>query len=203
MWNLVSVLCPVLCCHLFSFSNRYGWVALCCGKEPMTLYKKWQIQFYGVICLSLADPCSVHFVRRFPTLSPLKSFPTRPLLKDSSDLPRLIRWDDYEELPQRENIAPQKSAVMVSTRKQCCSSSCWLCLTHAALEELRHCTNWIKGREQDVISWRKSIFIFFVSMFHVGSGFNPKYYKSPETERMISSPALPLKILPLNVLLSV
>ncbi|XP_010728442.3 DEP domain-containing protein 1B isoform X3 [Larimichthys crocea] len=51
---------------------------------------------------------------RFPTLSPLKSFPTRPLLRDCSDLPRLIRWDDYEELPQRENIAPQKSAVLTS-----------------------------------------------------------------------------------------
>ncbi|KAM8846364.1 DEP domain-containing protein 1B-like isoform 1-T1 [Synchiropus picturatus] len=51
---------------------------------------------------------------RFPTLSPLKSFPTRPLLRDCSDLPRLIRWDDYEELPQRENIAPQKSNVLTS-----------------------------------------------------------------------------------------
>ncbi|XP_013880076.1 DEP domain-containing protein 1B isoform X1 [Austrofundulus limnaeus] len=51
---------------------------------------------------------------RFPTLSPLKSLPIRPLLRDSSDLPRLIRWDDYEELPQQENIAPLKSAVMTS-----------------------------------------------------------------------------------------
>nr|XP_046256334.1 DEP domain-containing protein 1B [Scatophagus argus] len=51
---------------------------------------------------------------RFPTLSPLKSFPARPLLRDSSDLPRLIRWDDYEELPQQENMAPMKPAVMTS-----------------------------------------------------------------------------------------
>lgn len=51
---------------------------------------------------------------RFPTLSPLKSVPTRPMLRDRSDLPRLIRWDDYEELPQRENIAPLRSAVMTS-----------------------------------------------------------------------------------------
>ncbi|XP_061574209.1 DEP domain-containing protein 1B isoform X1 [Cololabis saira] len=51
---------------------------------------------------------------RFPTLSPLKSLPTRPLWRDSSDLPRLIRWDDYEELPQRENVAPSKSTVMSS-----------------------------------------------------------------------------------------
>ncbi|KAM3615126.1 uncharacterized protein V6R79_023790 [Siganus canaliculatus] len=51
---------------------------------------------------------------RFPTLSPLKSFPARPMFRDSSDLPRLIRWDDYEELPQRENVAPLKSAVMTS-----------------------------------------------------------------------------------------
>ncbi|XP_053182939.1 DEP domain-containing protein 1B [Scomber japonicus] len=51
---------------------------------------------------------------RFPIMSPLKSFPTRPLLRDCSDLPRLIRWDDYEELPQHENIAPVKSAVMTS-----------------------------------------------------------------------------------------
>ncbi|XP_017265333.1 DEP domain-containing protein 1B [Kryptolebias marmoratus] len=51
---------------------------------------------------------------RFPTLSPLKSVPIRPLLRDSSDLPRLIRWDDYEELPQQENVAPLKSAAMAS-----------------------------------------------------------------------------------------
>ncbi|KAF3840126.1 hypothetical protein F7725_018843 [Dissostichus mawsoni] len=51
---------------------------------------------------------------RFPPLSPLKSFPTKPLFRDCSDLPRLIRWDDYEELPQRENIAPLKSSVMTS-----------------------------------------------------------------------------------------
>ncbi|TNN02265.1 hypothetical protein fugu_009752 [Takifugu bimaculatus] len=51
---------------------------------------------------------------RFPTLSPLKSFPARPLLKDGGDLPRLIRWDDYEELPQSENVAPQKTRVMTS-----------------------------------------------------------------------------------------
>ncbi|KAF7647335.1 hypothetical protein LDENG_00174140 [Lucifuga dentata] len=51
---------------------------------------------------------------RFPTLSPLKSFPARSLFRESSDLPRLIRWDDYEELPQQENTAPMKSAVMSS-----------------------------------------------------------------------------------------
>ncbi|XP_029361002.1 DEP domain-containing protein 1B isoform X3 [Echeneis naucrates] len=51
---------------------------------------------------------------RFPIQSPLKSFPTRPLLRDSFDLPRLIRWDDYEELPQQENTAPMKSAVLTS-----------------------------------------------------------------------------------------
>ncbi|XP_033957668.1 DEP domain-containing protein 1B isoform X1 [Pseudochaenichthys georgianus] len=51
---------------------------------------------------------------RFPPLSPLKSFPTKPLFRDCGDLPRLIRWDDYEELPQRENIAPLKSSVMTS-----------------------------------------------------------------------------------------
>ncbi|MEQ2185149.1 hypothetical protein GOODEAATRI_015233 [Goodea atripinnis] len=50
---------------------------------------------------------------RFPTMSPLKSLPTRPSWRDSSDLPRLIRWDDYEELPLKENVAPQKSAVLV------------------------------------------------------------------------------------------
>ncbi|XP_039869193.1 DEP domain-containing protein 1B [Simochromis diagramma] len=51
---------------------------------------------------------------RFPTLSPLKSFPARPVIKDCSDLPRLIRWDDYEELPQQENFVPVKSAVLTS-----------------------------------------------------------------------------------------
>lgn len=54
---------------------------------------------------------------RFPTLSPLKSFPARPLLTDGDDLPRLIRWDDYEELAQSENVAPQKSSVMVRKKQ--------------------------------------------------------------------------------------
>ncbi|XP_072250877.1 DEP domain-containing protein 1B [Leuresthes tenuis] len=51
---------------------------------------------------------------KFPTLSPLKSVPARPPFKDNSDLPRLIRWDDYEELPQQENVAPLKSTVLTS-----------------------------------------------------------------------------------------
>uniref|UniRef100_A0A8C7ZPE7 DEP domain containing 1B n=1 Tax=Oryzias sinensis TaxID=183150 RepID=A0A8C7ZPE7_9TELE len=51
---------------------------------------------------------------RFPTMSPLKTLPTRPLVRDSRDLPRLIRWDDYEELPLQENVAPSKSAVLAS-----------------------------------------------------------------------------------------
>lgn len=79
-----------------------------------------------------AEPSAVVFLLRFPTLSPLKSFPARPVLRDSSDLPRLIRWDDYEELPQRENIAPPRSAVMVRKRhERCFSSPCacfWLML---------------------------------------------------------------------------
>lgn len=53
---------------------------------------------------------------RFPTLSPLKTLPTRPLLRDSRDLPRLIRWDDYEELPLQENVAPSKSAGLVKNK---------------------------------------------------------------------------------------
>ncbi|XP_076006463.1 DEP domain-containing protein 1B-like [Genypterus blacodes] len=51
---------------------------------------------------------------RFPMLSPLKSFPTRPPFRDTSDLPRLIRWDDYEELPLQENTASTKSAILSS-----------------------------------------------------------------------------------------
>lgn len=70
----------------------------------------------GFFCLVLT---SHRLLARFPTLSPLKSFPARPLLKDGGDLPRLIRWDDYEELPQSENVAPQKTRVMVRERQTC------------------------------------------------------------------------------------
>ena len=70
-----------------------------------------------------AKPSAVVSLFRFPPLSPLKSFPTKPLFRDCSDLPRLIRWDDYEELPQRENIAPLKSSVMVRGRQRCVSCS--------------------------------------------------------------------------------
>lgn len=65
----------------------------------------------------LPEPSAVIFLSRFPTMSPLKSLPTRPLFRDSNDLPRLIRWDDYEELPQQENIAPLKSNVMVRKKE--------------------------------------------------------------------------------------
>ncbi|KAM6986018.1 DEP domain-containing protein 1B-like [Aplochiton taeniatus] len=41
---------------------------------------------------------------RFPPTSPLKPLPQRPPAIDRGDLPRLIRWDDYEELPQKENV---------------------------------------------------------------------------------------------------
>ncbi|KAM9806784.1 DEP domain-containing protein 1B isoform X2 [Syngnathus typhle] len=51
---------------------------------------------------------------RFPALSPLKSLPSRSLSRNRTDLPRLIRWDDYEELPQQENVAPVKSTIMTS-----------------------------------------------------------------------------------------
>uniref|UniRef100_A0A672I3U5 Rho-GAP domain-containing protein n=2 Tax=Salarias fasciatus TaxID=181472 RepID=A0A672I3U5_SALFA len=68
---------------------------------------------------------------RFPTLSPLKSFPARPLLRDGGDLPRLIRWDDYEELPQQENLAPLKSAVM--------SSDLWNKRHSVAIGDLHEC----------------------------------------------------------------
>lgn len=69
----------------------------------------------------------ISFLCRFPSQSPLKSFPTRPLWRDSSDVPRLIRWDDYEELPQQENVAPLKPAVMVRTTLRCCCSF-WVCI---------------------------------------------------------------------------
>ncbi|XP_072317426.1 DEP domain-containing protein 1B [Eucyclogobius newberryi] len=51
---------------------------------------------------------------RFPAMSPLKSIPARSLLRDCSDLPRLIRWDDYEELPQQKNTVPSKPALLTS-----------------------------------------------------------------------------------------
>ncbi|KAK7887149.1 hypothetical protein WMY93_026770 [Mugilogobius chulae] len=51
---------------------------------------------------------------RFPAMSPMKSIPTKSLLRDCSDLPRLIRWDDYEELPQQKNTGPSKPAVLTS-----------------------------------------------------------------------------------------
>lgn len=86
-----------------------------------------------IVVLLLAEPSAVVFLSRFPTLSPLKSFPTRSLLKDSSDLPRLIRWDDYEELPQQENMAPLKSAVMVRKR-QTRSPPPMLAISHSVLK---------------------------------------------------------------------
>ncbi|XP_077576880.1 DEP domain-containing protein 1B-like [Stigmatopora nigra] len=51
---------------------------------------------------------------RFPTQSPLKSYPSRSVSRKCTDLPRLIRWDDYEEFPQQENTAPAKSTGITS-----------------------------------------------------------------------------------------
>ncbi|CAB1319007.1 unnamed protein product [Coregonus sp. 'balchen'] len=50
-------------------------------------------------------------VYRFPPTSPLKPLPQRPPVSENCDLPRLIRWDDYEELPQPEKI-PMKPLVL-------------------------------------------------------------------------------------------
>ncbi|KAM9517785.1 DEP domain-containing protein 1B-like isoform 2-T2 [Salvelinus alpinus] len=52
-------------------------------------------------------------VYRFPPTSPLKPLPQRPPVSENCDLPRLIRWDDYEELPQPEKI-PMKSLILNS-----------------------------------------------------------------------------------------
>uniref|UniRef100_A0AAZ3SNR0 DEP domain containing 1B n=1 Tax=Oncorhynchus tshawytscha TaxID=74940 RepID=A0AAZ3SNR0_ONCTS len=51
-------------------------------------------------------------VYRFPPTSPLKPLPQRTPVSENCDLPRLIRWDDYEELPQPEKI-PMKSLILV------------------------------------------------------------------------------------------
>ncbi|CDQ79815.1 DEP domain-containing protein 1B [Oncorhynchus mykiss] len=52
-------------------------------------------------------------VYRFPPTSPLKPLPQRTPVSENCDLPRLIRWDDYEELPQPEKI-PMKSLILNS-----------------------------------------------------------------------------------------
>ncbi|KAJ7988176.1 hypothetical protein DPEC_G00320890 [Dallia pectoralis] len=52
-------------------------------------------------------------VYRFPHTSPLKPVPHRPPVSENCDLPRLIRWDDYEELPQPEKV-PLKPQVLNS-----------------------------------------------------------------------------------------
>ncbi|XP_077383128.1 DEP domain-containing protein 1B-like isoform X2 [Festucalex cinctus] len=68
---------------------------------------------------------------RFPSLSPLKSFPSRSLSRNSTDLPRLIRWDDYEELPQQENAAPVRSTGM--------TSDCWTKRHSVAIGDVHEC----------------------------------------------------------------
>ncbi|KAL0964984.1 hypothetical protein UPYG_G00275290 [Umbra pygmaea] len=52
-------------------------------------------------------------VYRFPPTSPLKPLPQRPPISENCDLPRLIRWDDCEELPQPEKV-PMKPLVLNS-----------------------------------------------------------------------------------------
>lgn len=108
--------------HLY----RYFFVMLCCYCHLSLETPQGIVAVSSEHALFLLRLSPVLFVclSRFPTLSPLKSFPSRPLLRDSCDLPRLIRWDDYEELPQQENIAPLKSAVMVRERQRCFGPSC-------------------------------------------------------------------------------
>ncbi|XP_062340701.1 DEP domain-containing protein 1B isoform X1 [Osmerus eperlanus] len=48
---------------------------------------------------------------RFPPLSPLKPVPQRLPVTELNDVPRLIRWDDYEELPQQENLLRKPQAL--------------------------------------------------------------------------------------------
>lgn len=106
-------------------------VAICTG----TSTSSWTVFTCHLTFTQWAEPSAVACVCRFPTQSPLKSFPARPLLGDSSDLPRLIRWDDYEELPQQENVAPIKSAVLVRKRQRC--------LTHSSVLPILSRTVWV------------------------------------------------------------
>lgn len=48
---------------------------------------------------------------RFPPQSPLKPLPVRPPVRDHR-VPRIPRWDDFEEIPVPDNI-PMKPLVMV------------------------------------------------------------------------------------------
>ncbi|XP_041916400.1 DEP domain-containing protein 1B [Alosa sapidissima] len=50
---------------------------------------------------------------RFPPESPLKPLPQKPRQTDSSTLPRLPRWDDYEEVSSQGNL-PLKPLVLNS-----------------------------------------------------------------------------------------
>lgn len=52
---------------------------------------------------------------RFPPESPLKPVPKRPRQTDSLALPRLPRWDDYEEVLPQGNV-PLKPLVLVRKR---------------------------------------------------------------------------------------
>lgn len=121
------------------------------------------LHLHSLPFLPLADLSALIFFFRFPTLSPLKSFPTRPLLRDGSDLPRLIRWDDYEELPQRENIAPLKSAVMVSKRQRYVRSSC-ASFDSCCARRVEAYANVRESKWQDEIILREIIYIFPVSI---------------------------------------
>lgn len=68
---------------------------------------------WSVVCPHLFIPLtSLLCDPRFPPTSPLKPLPQRPPVSENCDLPRLIRWDDYEELPQPEKI-PMKSLILV------------------------------------------------------------------------------------------
>lgn len=48
---------------------------------------------------------------RFPPQSPLKPVPMRPLVRDHGSVPRIPRWDDYEDITVPEKI-PMKPLMV-------------------------------------------------------------------------------------------
>lgn len=87
------------------------------GKEDVEDNGRLYRCCYRYSCCLRNEYCNVilntFFIHsRFPPQSPLKPLPVRPPVRDHGAVPRIPRWDDFEEIPVLENIAMKPIAMV-------------------------------------------------------------------------------------------
>ncbi len=100
-WNILCSYCPQWNTSQSKFRNHY-FLFLFAFSILSQLFS--DLGLYFIIIINALNV-------RFPPQSPLKPVPVRPPIRDRSSVPRIPRWDDYEEISMPEKI-PMKPLMV-------------------------------------------------------------------------------------------